>query len=36
MIGAGIFDGTLLVVDKSVQAKDGDIVVAFINGEWQA
>jgi DNA polymerase V len=33
MIGAGIFDGTMLVVDKSVEAKDGDIVVAFINGE---
>jgi DNA polymerase V len=33
MIGAGIFDGTMLVVDKSLQAKDIDIVVAFINGE---
>ena len=33
MTGAGIFDGTVLVVDKSVKADDGDIVVAFINGE---
>lgn len=33
MTGAGIFDGTMLVVDKSVEAIDGDIVVAFINGE---
>jgi DNA polymerase V len=33
MIGAGIFDGTMLVVDKSLEALDGDIVVAFINGE---
>lgn len=33
MIGAGIFDGTMLVVDKSVEAQDGDIVVAFVNGE---
>jgi DNA polymerase V len=33
MTGAGIFDGTMLVVDKSVEAGDGDIVVAFINGE---
>ncbi|MDO1445508.1 translesion error-prone DNA polymerase V autoproteolytic subunit [Rhodocytophaga aerolata] len=33
MVGAGIFDGTVLVVDKSVEAKTGDIVVAFINGE---
>ncbi len=33
MKGAGIFDGTMLVVDKSVEAGDGDIVVAFVNGE---
>ncbi|MFC5535672.1 LexA family protein [Rhodocytophaga aerolata] len=33
MIGAGIFDGTLLIVDKSLEASEGDIVVAFINGE---
>src|SRR5687767_2745535 len=29
MIGTGIFLGTMLVVDKSVKAQDGDIVVAF-------
>jgi DNA polymerase V len=33
MIGAGIFPGTLLVVDKSLEAQDGDIVVGFLEGE---
>jgi len=32
MTGAGIFDGDLLVVDKSLNAHDGDIVVAVIDG----
>jgi len=32
MTGAGIFDGDLLVVDKSLVAHDGDIVVAVIDG----
>ncbi|MEQ1526959.1 MAG: translesion error-prone DNA polymerase V autoproteolytic subunit [Gallionella sp.] len=32
MTGAGIFDGDLLVVDKSLDAHDGDIVVAVIDG----
>ena len=34
MIGAGIFDGNLLVVDRSIEAKSGDIVVAILNGEF--
>ena len=34
MIGAGIFDGDLLVVDRSIEAASGDIVVAIINGEF--
>lgn len=33
MIGAGIMDGDYLVVDKSRQAKHGDIVIAFVNNE---
>lgn len=32
MIDAGIFDGDLLVVDKSLNAHDGDIVVAVLEG----
>ncbi|MBQ0023735.1 MAG: translesion error-prone DNA polymerase V autoproteolytic subunit [Prevotellaceae bacterium] len=34
MLGAGIDDGDLLVVDKSLEAKDGDIVIAFIDGDF--
>ena len=34
MIGAGIFDGDLLVVDRSIEAKPGDIVVAVVDGEF--
>ena len=33
MIGAGIHDGDLLVVDRSLEAKDGRVVIAAINGE---
>ena len=32
MTGAGIQDGDLLVVDRSVQPHDGDIVVATLDG----
>lgn len=34
MEGCGIADGDLLVVDKSLDPTDGDIVVAFIDGEF--
>ena len=34
MTGCGIDDGDLLVIDKSIEAQDGDIVVAFIDGEF--
>jgi DNA polymerase V len=34
MTGAGIFDGDLLVVDRSIEAKSGDIVVAILDGEF--
>ena len=33
MQGAEIFDGDILVVDKSVEVQHGHIVVAFVNGE---
>jgi DNA polymerase V len=33
MVGAGIFSGDVLVIDRSKDAKDGVIVVAAINGE---
>jgi len=33
MQGAEIFDGDILVVDKSVRPRHGLIVVAFVNGE---
>ncbi|NTW51405.1 MAG: translesion error-prone DNA polymerase V autoproteolytic subunit [Chlorobiaceae bacterium] len=34
MIDAGIEDGDILVIDKSLEAKDGDIAVCFIDGEF--
>ncbi len=34
MIGAGIGDGDLLVVDRSLSAEHGDIVVAAVAGEF--
>ena len=34
MIGAGIFDGDLLVVDKSKAAADGQIGIASVDGEF--
>jgi len=33
MVGAGIFSGDVLVIDRSKEAKDGTIVVAAVNGE---
>ena len=32
MIGAGIEEGDILVIDKSLDPRDGDIVVARLNG----
>lgn len=34
MTGAGITSGDLVVVDKSLQAKSGDIVVAAVDGDF--
>jgi DNA polymerase V len=32
MQGVGIFDGDLLIVDRSINAKNGDVIVANYNG----
>jgi DNA polymerase V len=34
MVGVGIHDGNILVVDKSLKPSSGNIVVAFIDGEY--
>lgn len=34
MINAGIFPNDILVVDRSIQAVQGDIVVASLYGEF--
>ncbi|MGP7732913.1 translesion error-prone DNA polymerase V autoproteolytic subunit [Oceanimonas smirnovii] len=33
MIGAGIRPGDVLVVDRSLEARHGDVVIAAVNGE---
>ncbi len=33
MTGAGIFNGDILVVDRSIKASNGKIMVAVVNGE---
>lgn len=34
MIEVGISNGDIAVIDRSVEAHDGDIVVAFVNEEF--
>ena len=34
MVDAGINDGDIAVIDKSCEAKDGSIIVAYIGGEF--
>ncbi len=34
MLGAGIADGDILVVDRSARARNGDIIIAAIDGEF--
>ncbi len=34
MIGAGINDGDLLIIDKSITPKSNDIAVCFIDGDF--
>lgn len=33
MVGAGIFDGDLLVVDKSLTPASGNIIIAVLDGD---
>lgn len=32
MVGAGIYPGDLLVIDRSLKAVDGDVVIAVVDG----
>lgn len=34
MLNSGIGDGDLLVIDKGIEPNDGDIIVAYIDGEF--
>lgn len=34
MTEAGINDGDIAIIDRSVEADDGDVIVAFINNEF--
>lgn len=34
MTDAGINDGDIAIIDRSVEADDGDVIVAFINNEF--
>ncbi len=34
MIGAGIIEGDLVIVEKDREPKSGDIVIAAVDGEW--
>lgn len=34
MIDAGIYDGDILIIDKSLDPKDGDMAVCYIDGEF--
>ena len=34
MLDAGISNGDILIIDKSIEPKDGDTVVCFIDGEF--
>ena len=34
MIGLGIDEGDIAVIDRSIEAEHGDIVVSYINGEF--
>lgn len=34
MVDAGIYEGDILVIDRSVEARNGDIVLAYLDGEF--
>lgn len=33
MMGAGLYDGDIIIVDRSVTPKNNDVVIAALNGE---
>lgn len=33
MEGAGIFDGDILIIDRSLSPKDGDVILTLLDGE---
>jgi len=34
MIGEGILEGDLVIVEKEIQPKNGDVVIAEVDGQW--
>lgn len=34
MVKAGIYDGSMVIVDRSISPKSSSIVVAAVEGEW--
>lgn len=34
MVGAGIMEGDYLIVDRSIYPRNGDVVVAYVDGEF--
>jgi DNA polymerase V len=34
MIDAGVEEGDILVIDKSLEAREGDMAVCFVDGEF--
>ena len=34
MVDAGIHDGDIAIIDRSVEPSDGDVIVAFVNNEF--
>ena len=34
MVGAGIYEGDILIVDCSLEAKNGDVIVAIFEGDF--
>jgi len=34
MIGEGIMEGDLVIVEKGLEPKEGDVVIAEVDGEW--
>ncbi|MCK5884056.1 MAG: translesion error-prone DNA polymerase V autoproteolytic subunit [Bacteriovoracaceae bacterium] len=34
MIDAGIFDGDLLIVDRSLEARSGQVIIAMVNNDF--